>query len=436
MFGVSVFNTFAHESVQKVYISEIVKNILDYYNEDYFVESSNRFYYYTDPYIKHTITSSEQLIQGDMDSFIFVVKVLEYHAKLYDNYASIAKVNNLVLGYLRSISTEYDGLLFQYTMGNIDTYFVDYINNNTSLAWLRAYLDNNLEIKDPLNPLYTTLDRIDIIHMVATIDGTYSATEQVFVLEWSSNIINNFQKDLSGWAGDLQQFVRHNLYKQNITESNLILNTMPNTSNNPIDFGSFLGFSSSYLDNVDMLADVDGMTIAKYFLDAGNTLSVALNGYYNFVHGDNTPKYNRYRIFVLSATEETMYRYGSVVSDFINEVYYSMGILDDEWYGLQDWPFASWWVIPDFFIMNGIGFNESYNDDTISLPNWMYRLYGAQQFMNYILDMASPPQNPPSGGGIKPPITELPNLLDPSETIISSSQSLNDWYNIIGFERK
>lgn len=116
-----------------------------------------------------------------------------------------------MLGYLRSIVIGYDGLLFQFTMGNIDDNFVNYINNNSSLLWLRTYLNNNLEIDDPLNPTYSSLNKIDIIHMMATIDGTYAATEPIFVFEWSL-IMNGFQRDLSGWAGDLQYFVRYDLY--------------------------------------------------------------------------------------------------------------------------------------------------------------------------------------------------------------------------------
>lgn len=427
---------YATEDNQKVYIDVVVKNILDFYDEDYYMESSNKFYYYVNPYIKNDITSSSQLIDGDMDSFVYVVKTLEYHAKLYDSNANTAKVNNLVLGYLRSIVTGYDGLLFQFTMGNIDDNFVNYINNNSSLLWLRTYLNNNLEIDDPLNPTYSSLNKIDIIHMMATIDGTYAATEPIFVFEWSL-IMNGFQRDLSGWAGDLQYFVRYDLYKQNLSQSNLLLYAMPITSNNPIDFGDYLNLSSSGFGNADMLADIDAMTIAKYFLDVGNTLSVALNGYYNFVHEDNTPKYNRYRVFVLSATEETMYRYESVVSDFKNEVYYSMGILDDEWYGLQDWPFASWWIVPEFFILNGVGYSGIYEDDFPSFPDWMYRLYGAKQFMNYILDMASPPQSTPpgGGGGGRPPIMELPNFVDPFGAVVLTYQDLNDWYNNIVIER-
>lgn len=73
---------YATEDNQKVYIDVVVKNILDFYDEDYYMESSNKFYYYVNPYIKNDITSSSQLIDGDMDSFIYVVKTLEYHAKL------------------------------------------------------------------------------------------------------------------------------------------------------------------------------------------------------------------------------------------------------------------------------------------------------------------------------------------------------------------
>jgi len=68
----------------------------------------------------------------------------------------------------------------------------------------------------------------------------------------------------------------------------------------------------------------------------------------------------------------------------------------------------------------------------------MYRLYGAKQFMKYILDMASPPQSTPpggGGGGGRPPIMELPNLVDPFEDEVLTYQDLNDWYDNIGIER-
>jgi len=64
----------------------------------------------------------------------------------------------------------------------------------------------------------------------------------------------------------------------------------------------------------------------------------------------------------------------------------------------------------------------------------MYRLYGAKQFMKYILDMASPPQSTPPGGG-RPPIMELPNFVDPFGAVVLTYQDLNDWYNNIVIER-
>lgn len=64
----------------------------------------------------------------------------------------------------------------------------------------------------------------------------------------------------------------------------------------------------------------------------------------------------------------------------------------------------------------------------------MYRLYGTKLFMNYILDMASPPQSSPSGGG-KPPNMELPNFVDPFGAVVLTYQDLNDWYNNIVIER-
>jgi len=67
----------------------------------------------------------------------------------------------------------------------------------------------------------------------------------------------------------------------------------------------------------------------------------------------------------------------------------------------------------------------------------MYRLNGAKLFMNYILDMASPPQSTPpaGGGGGRPPIMELPNFVDPFGAVVLTYQDLNDWYNNIVIER-
>jgi hypothetical protein len=120
-----------------------------------------------------------------------------------------------------------------------------------------------------------------------------------------------------------------------------------------------------------------------------------------------------------------MYRYGSVVTDFKNEVYYSMGIFNDDWFGLQDWPFLTFNGNFEFAILNSDYLSK---DDEFSVPDWAYRLYGAQHFMNYILDMASPPKDSGGGGGGKPPFTELPDIpIGPFTFIESTYQELNDW---------
>ena len=409
----------SNSNLQKTYIGETAKEILDIFDDkNYYSEAGNRFYYYEKTFILRENVSISNL-GNDMDSFVYVVKTLEYYASLYDNNANVSAINNLVLGYLRTRKIDGNGdavygsgHLWTAIAGGIDQGFVNYINNNQTLGWLRNYLSvtNELLIIDPLNPTYCALNLIDIIHMIAVIDGTYSHTGQFNDAGVLGNLVANFQRDLSGWAGDLQQFVRRDLHLRNINPATLVYCSIPENSNYPVDFGTNLGLGTSNFSNSDMLADIDGMSIAKYFLDVENLLSVALSGYYNFVYYDNTQLYNRYSVFILSVTEETRYRSNSVTDDFKNEIYYSMGIENDDWYGLQNLLFLSD-LNPEFYILSGRYANDG---GAVGLPSFNYRKYGANLFINYIIGMASAPKTSPGSGGgsVKPPITKLPNQND------------------------
>lgn len=74
------------------------------------------------------------------------------------------------------------------------------------------------QLIDPLNPYNYAFNKIDLIHMFATIDGTYKYTDASIL-----SLEKNFQRDLAGWAGDLQAFTRYDIYTKILNGDNVAL---------------------------------------------------------------------------------------------------------------------------------------------------------------------------------------------------------------------
>ena len=408
------------EVFEKVYISEELKAAFDrdgiaYSTESYEVwliwpvwkETRYRYFYYARTYVEEVVESRR--LQNDIDTLIFMVSKLEEYAIEYN---SNLDSNDLVLGYLRAVHKSYysnydSGIQWKFAAGDVNTGFVNYVKNNDNASIkIREYLANfvsasnynsdvlgniinnsnvthGILLIDPLNPNITH-NKIDVIHMFATMDGTYSNTGNP-----SITMTNNFQRDVSGWAGDLQTFVRYDLSGNSLPSNSLKAFVDNPSSNTVIDFGNHVGLSSSSFGNEDMLADIDAMNITKNYLDLGNSLSNSLSAYYNYASGDNGTKTNRYKLFIDSLAMETESTATSALDCFKHEVYLSLALTKSGSSYSDVWNSAAstYYILLRGSITGG------------SIHSQHYRIYAANLFIDYIIAMSTPPTTSGGGGG-------------------------------------
>ena len=236
--------------------------------------------------------------------------------------------------------------------------------------------------------------------MFATIDGTYNATNNIASLSYQ------FQRDLSGWAADLQTFCKRDIdyINDHIISKYSYVDTSNGCSNNPKQLRDFISYDETYysnsFDNQDMLADIDAINISKLYLDADshfifpvfmsgqelindNLLSTCLTAYYEFADFDNTEYYNRYKLFIESVAVDNFTNDGPSFDKFKEKVY---ACLDLNEYNS---------VIEDgsnLFLSSSViyYFLKNYNDNS-SLPSFANRVYVAELFIDYIYEMSTPP---------------------------------------------
>ncbi len=249
--GVVVLGTYKkieNVTVQKeVQITEEMKefydlNGLEYYTKEeeiklWFVTLYTYEYYYI--YEEYSIPTAREkvVLKNDINSLIYVVNLLENFAFDYissqENYEQGDEIlnrdiTNLVLGYIRSFNDEYVNSYFesfiptwQFTAGIVNRNFIEYVKEhdnspftisdyfacfcepkyyNSAYHGERTYPDDftNIFLIDPLND-YENNNEIDLIHMMASLDGIYDYTYDLVDV---SDIVT-YIKELAGWAGDL-----------------------------------------------------------------------------------------------------------------------------------------------------------------------------------------------------------------------------------------
>lgn len=391
----------------KVYISTELKERFSLENKTYYsqvIDGQTKYYYYDVPIVSELVEGKSWSLS--IDQIIFNIIQLEKYATGYTNST------DKILGFLRGINSNYaeyfqsiiniavmewvwlaGGMNYVFIEDitaketgeiPIHTYFANFVDDYSynSATYGQFYDDSELmfnrRLSDPINP-NNYYNKIDLIHMFATIDAMYKNTnnEQTFN--------ENFQRDVAGWAGDLQTFVRHNLYKNNsiYSVSNLPVYNYNTNQYKVIDFGEFLGgesigitSSDNTFSNEDMLADIDAANIAVHFLNEGNSLSQSIASYYKYINHDNSSQTNRYSLFIDSIAKETSSNASSKVDRFKAEIYKSMFLNS---VGLNKGTILIGEC--EYYLLAG-GFN-------LDLPPYSYRKYGADLFINYILSMSN-----------------------------------------------
>lgn len=425
----------------KVYITETMKEFYEDNSLHYEIEekpvkflgitlwTKKLYYVYEERYMD--VVTSRVAVKNDIDSLIYIVTKLENLAYdyLFENnglfeseHENKRAITNLVLGYIRSFNKSYhnesfmDELTWSVVAGNVNTEFVDYVNSNDKYFFdFREYLAffcnlnsyneelhgdidetkfKNKYLIDTVNKNRDSLNKIDLIHMFAVIDGTYDYTENSII-----TIQNNFQRDLSGWAGDLQTFTKLDVDNQNgiISKKNQYYDSYNNERNEPAELNSFIDYTINYsgncISNEDLLGDIDAMNIVKLYLDGGETsfnasgeynnlISSALSGYYNFVEHDNSLNYNRYKLFIESMAVDSFSNDGTSIEKFKEKVYLSLALIEDDGEIKENviFPYTSigYYHLRKSFMFTG-------------LPTYDNRKYVAELFIDYILEMSTSP---------------------------------------------
>lgn len=474
--GLTVVGTYEKIERQEVevelQITEEMKEYYDEHNLDYYTKTIDlKFwiftiytyeYYYIKTSYYDNVISEKYVLKNDIQSVIYLIRVLEDFANDYieEIYSDMKnppedttlirnrKITNLVLGYIRGINLNYcedgyfNGLAWCVTAGEVDYDFVDYVYaHETSSFRIRDYFARfvdqynynsdeygeitftapTLYLVDPFND-YTENNKIDLIHMFASIDGVYDFTENSII-----ELPSHFQRDLSNWAGDLQKFIKVDICFPFENAKSFLVSDMNNynniicENNYPIELKSFLEYhmvhdendeycgycgnlvencSCTYngnnISNEDMLADIDAMNIVKLYLDAGNhyvfpiynsgqevlndnLLSSCLIAYYNFCENDNSSNNNRYSLFIVSIASYDDSNLSNTAK-FMNRIYYGCALVKNSDGTYSDVNFLNLHIMTYHFL-NGT-LNNEYRDE---------RIYAANLFIDYILEMSSPP---------------------------------------------
>ena len=459
------------EVLMKIQITEDMKEYYDEHNIPYITETRvlkllfkiihTYEYYYTYVSYYDDVVSEKYVLKNDIQSVIYLVQVLEDFANDYieekrsemenppeeTDIIRNRSITNLILGYIRGINLAYcrngyfNGLAWYVTAGEVDYDFVDYVNLHDSSPFkIRDYFARfvdqanynsddygtitftgpTLSLIDPLNN-YTENNKIDLIHMIASIDGVYDFTDN-FIIE----LPGHFQRDLSNWAGDLQKFIKHDICFPIEDEKTFYINNINDYSNTndgsnyPIELKSFLDYNMihgdndeycSYCNNLiesctctyngnnisneDMLTDIDAMNIVKLYLDAGNhyvfpfynegqeivndnLLSSCLIAYYNFCENDNSAN-NRYSLFIVSIASCDNSNL-SDITKFANRVYYGCALVKNSDGTYSDVNYQNLHIMTYYFL-----------DGTLNNTYKNFRIDAANLFIDYILEMSTPP---------------------------------------------
>ena len=291
---------------------------------------------------------------------------MENIAKIYFPYEN---ATNLILDYVRCMNMEYTikssfyiGLGWQTICGepnkefikkvyimdcqddrkqsiSVCDYFQCFIENseyfNSDLYVAKSdnlFLGRHYYLLDPINRYNKDrpyLTQIDLIHMFATMDGTYKNN--------GGNVLfkDNESKDLVGWFGDLATFCKD--VENNTQGKPGVLDKKYQRESwyekNPVDFGEFIemvdenGNPKSSVGTQDLIADIDAMNIVRVYLDYNDSISDSIGCYYNLVKEDNTDYMNRYKCFLITVMVPYENDYKNSDNPFKEFVYDMCGML-------------------------------------------------------------------------------------------------------------
>ncbi len=196
-------------------------------------------------------------------------------------------------------------------------------------------------------------EKIDVIHMIASIDGIYNKTGAL------AKLGNHMERDILSWNGDLQQVCKY------LKDNNL---TPGNTDKMQYIFER----KAMNAPKEDIIADIDAMNITKTYIDFDdNSISNSLSAYYSLVKMNNK---NRYRMFVRTVVlDNELPKSNNELNDFENEIYCQFNIIKNNGI-VEEYEYYDSNLFKGAEIMRG----KTY------LPSFEIRRYVTVCFVNFI----------------------------------------------------
>ena len=240
-------------------------------------------YYYASP--TEPIIVGKREMKNTPESVSWAMKYLEGIAS-FCGY-NTEKKNNSVLNYIRTINANYDTENWGVVAGETDISFIQKVNSLTSIGdmtvrdYFASFLERSSDYNQPkhgtceseyLNKKcymydpFTGEDDIDLIHMIASMDGIFKNTGAK-TDEYPYYAIETYTYGhLSSWAGDLQSCTKK--LKDNVQNYSL--------------FEGILEDSQSLFDTHDFCSDLDAINIAtNKSLISISKISEAFLSYYS-----------------------------------------------------------------------------------------------------------------------------------------------------------
>lgn len=364
----------------------------------WWVFSSSKYYYYSNKYVDRIVTSRQ--LYNDVDSLIFVVSELEQKAKKFlddkakdnKNEKPIDNPKNLVLGYIRTITTKYDDSELEWSVvtgtcnkefiNEVDSenkyglkikeYFAQFVEYNYYNTKVHGELDAKYrKNKNDVSYLedssdYGSKKRLDLIHFFGCIDGIYVNTHTglgstVMILG------NNLQRDIVSWNGDLQQ-AAYDLKSDksiDLTDYNMEHIFKMKASRAPLE---------------DIIADIDAMNITKTYIDMEETsIANALSAYYLLVEKN---KNVRFKLFIKTVLLEEERQNSNDEKERLKiEIFSEFNIIEEKNGELHD---HRYYLDPKAFL----GFSIMRDSIGCEIPDEEIRGFVVKSFYEYIIKNA------------------------------------------------
>lgn len=304
-------------------------------------------------------------------------------------------MDNYVLGYLRSFNKNYTGEGNSYSsllewnivagvlppdayISLVDSiqgckdYFSKFVSFNNYSSYYHGARSNNIsnDANYFIDPVSGN-QRIDLIHLFASLDGCYDRTNT-----YNSQMTDiypiapypQYTHDLISWAGDLQQ------------AANFIQDYPPDGFDlNSDEFSNIGNNKASGCSYEDVIADMDAVNIADKFLTGPGRVSDAIEDYYPRVYS-NGYRTSRFIDGVLSDKNKNWT--GDRYQQFEQEVYDDLGLRKSD----NDWVDSDEYLNSNDFVHHPIN-TSCFKILHQKNPSKEIRKYVARSFVKYVLTL-------------------------------------------------